>query len=82
MALSRRLKYEPVRPAGDEAIGINGIPSGDEDVDFVGMSKERTHRLGIPCQIEKGLGLFSTNRETKKEDRDCEQESAFHRLEV
>src|SRR6266481_7469321 len=43
------------------------------------MSKERTHGLGIPCQIEKGLGLLSTNRETKKEDRECEQESAFHR---
>jgi len=58
--------YYWIRAAGDEAVRINGIPCGNEDVDLVGMGQERTHGLGIARQVEKGLGCSARTGRPKR----------------
>src|ERR1700731_1485873 len=78
MVLARGFKYQWIRAAGDEAVRIDRIPCGNEDVDLVSMGQERTHGLGIARQVEKGLGLFRPHGETKKDDRGYGEQFAFH----
>src|SRR5690242_4996230 len=63
----------------DQAIRINGIPGGNKDIDFVGVSQERAHGLVLACQVEKSLRLVSPYRKTKKDNGSQDEESAFHR---
>ena len=79
MVLARRFEDDRIGTTRDQAIRIYGIPGGNENVDFVGMSQEGPYGLGLTRQVEKGLRLFSLYRETKKDDRDQNGESAFHR---
>src|SRR5439155_27190199 len=79
MVLAGRFEYERIGATGDKAIRINGIPRGNEDVDFVGMSQERAYGLVLTRQVEKGLGLIGEYGEAKKDDGSQDEESAFHR---
>ena len=79
MVLAGCFEDERIGATGDEAIRIDGIPRGNEDVDFVGMSQEGAYGLVVTRQVEKGFGLFGAERKTKKDDRGYDEESAFHR---
>src|SRR6267378_5692933 len=70
MVPARRFEDDRIGTTRDQAIRIYGIPGGNENVDFVGMSQEGPYGLGLTRQVEKGLRLFSLYRETKKDDRD------------
>jgi len=47
MVLAGCFEDERIGATGDEAIRIDGIPRGNEDVDFVGMSQEGAYGLMI-----------------------------------
>jgi len=79
MVLAGCFEDERIGATGDEAIRIDGIPRGNEDVDFVGMSQEGAYGLVVTRQVEKGFGLSGAERKTKKDDRCYDEESAFHR---
>lgn len=53
VVLARRFQDEGIRATGDEAVGINGIPGGNEKIDLVSVSEERANGLGLAREVEK-----------------------------